>query len=377
MLKFVAAAILVHFTTLQVFSQEKSPAISDYVIIGYVHGNNQMVDFSKIPAEKLTHINYAFANVIDGVIVDGSAEDAENIAGLRDLKSTNPGIRILVSVGGWGWSKNFSDAVMDARAREIFANSAIEMVKNHQLDGIDLDWEYPGQIGGGNKFSIKDKENFTSVLALIRHKLDSLGGPDHHYLLTIATAANKKYLRHTEMGKAQKYLDYVNIMTYDFHGGWNKVTGHHANLKKSDSDPNHYALSAVQAVNEHVAAGVPKSKLVLGLPFYGRWWSKVEPKNHGLYQPSRGVAGAVKYRLLADSLINKNGFVQYFDSTAAAPYLWNVDSGTFVTFDNTGSFKLKCEYVKKEGLAGVMFWEYKGDDGSLVNSLHDNLNVDK
>lgn len=354
-------------------SAQLQTAEPSYVIIGYVHGNRQLLDGSKIPAEHLTHINYAFANVVDGKIVEGSPEDAANLKSLVGLKERNPNLKILVSAGGWGWSGGFSDAVLTQQSRMVFANSAVDMVVRHQLDGIDLDWEYPGLPGAGNPHRPEDKENFTAALQLIREKLDSLGQGQKHYLLTIATAANQQYLDHTEMEKAQAYLDFVNIMTYDFHGGWSSITGHHANFQQSVFDTSAYARSAAGAVTEHLSAGIPIEKLVLGVPFYGRYWAGVNSKDNGLYQAASGKAGSYRYYQLADSLIDSKGYKRYWDSTALAPYLWNEDTRTFITYEDTISLGYKTDYVKAKGMGGIMFWEYKQDDGTLVSFLHQQL----
>ena len=131
---------------------------SKYKIIGYVAGWRGL-DFSIIEAEKLTHINYAFANVINGEVVFGSEADtidnailnAADIEALLALKAKNPNLKILISVGGWTWSGNFSDAALTAESREKFAISAVNFLKKYKLDGVDIDWEYPNQVGAGNK----------------------------------------------------------------------------------------------------------------------------------------------------------------------------------------------------------------------------------
>lgn len=352
---------------------EQSPP-SGPVLIGYVYGNSHEIDGLDIPAEKLTHINYAFANIINGQVVEGHPNDRRNLAALRRLKGRNPNLQILVSVGGWGWSGGFSDAVLTDSSRQVFANSIVRFIQRFQLDGIDLDWEYPGQPGAGNTHRPEDKQNFTTALKLIREKLDSLGGDQKYYLLTIATGANQRYLDHTEMHLAQEYLDYINIMTYDFRGGWDPYTGHHAALLPSVLDTGRYARGAAVAVEEHLLAGITPEKLVMGVPFYGRWWSQVRPERNGLYQPSAGKAGSHRFYLLADSLIDRNGYRRHFDSTAMAPYLWQPDSMIFVTYEDTISFDHKVRYIKDKGLAGFMFWEYKGDNGTLVDFLHRKLN---
>ncbi|MEM6321795.1 MAG: glycoside hydrolase family 18 protein [Bacteroidota bacterium] len=359
---------------------KKEPTIANeepakkYRTIAYVNriADNWGEDFEK--AKQITHINFAFANIKDGRMVEGKPEDGATIQKLQQLKKVNPELKILVSVGGWTWSKNFSDAVLTPESREIFAQSALDFLKKHQLDGIDLDWEYPGLPGNGNPHRPEDKENFTAILQLIREKLDAYGNGQTHYLLTIATGASKAYLEHTNMAEAQKYLDFINIMTYDFHGAGEDKTGHHANLFVSEYDDNSVALCAATAVQQHLAAGIPADKLVLGVPFYGRWWHGVESVNNGCYQ-SRTIkgGGAYTYQFIADSLLNQNGFQYHWDESAKAPYLWRPSDGQFVTYENPTSLKIKVDFVKAKGLSGVMFWEFNGDNGALLPAISEYL----
>ncbi|MEM1118797.1 MAG: glycoside hydrolase family 18 protein [Bacteroidota bacterium] len=342
--------------------------------IAYVNRleDNWGKEFEK--AKHITHINYAFANIKDGKIVNGSPEDDATIRQLQQLKKVNPELKILISVGGWTWSKNFSDAVLTPASREIFAQSAIDFLKNHQLDGIDLDWEYPGLPGNGNTHRPEDKENFTAILKLIREKLNAYGKGKHSYLLTIATGASKAYLEQTNMAEAQKYLDFINIMTYDFHGAGENKTGHHANLFVSKYDDNAVTLCAATAVQQHLDAGIPANKLVLGVPFYGRWWHSVDSINNGCYQ-KRVIegGGAYTYNFIADSLINKNGFQYHWDEKAKAPYLWRPTDGQFVTYENPKSLKIKVDFVKSKKLGGIMFWEFNGDNGELLATISEYL----
>ncbi|UCE08771.1 MAG: glycoside hydrolase, partial [bacterium] len=197
-------------------------------IIGYIFPQNKILNPGEIAVEKLTHINYAFADIRNGKIIEGFEHDAKNFKILNGLKSKNPGLKILISVGGWTWSGNFSDMTLTKESRQKFIESSIDFMQKHQLDGIDLDWEYPGLPGMGNTHRKKDKKNFTRLLEEFRNSLDTLGKTNQkHYLLTIAAGAFEDYLNHTEMKKAQLYLDFVNIMTYDFTGAWNPKTGHH------------------------------------------------------------------------------------------------------------------------------------------------------
>lgn len=348
----------------------------DYMVVAYVAGFRDF-DFSKIDASKLTHINYAFANIIDGEVMFGSERidntemNEEDIKSLVALKEVNPDLKVLVSVGGWGWSGNFSDAALTDSSRNRFGASAARFVRDHGLDGIDLDWEYPNHPGAGNIYRPEDVQNFTLMLECVRKHIDSLAadqGRKEKYLLTIATGASELYAANTELGKLQQYLDFINIMTYDFHHGASYQTGHHANLHLSSSDaPDGDATD--RAVRIHIRDGVPPSKLNIGIPFYGRVWKGVEPVNNGLYRDARTTGAGMP---LADVLkaIADSAFTRHYDSSAAAPFLWNERDSVFISWDDEVSIAAKMEFVKAEKLGGVMFWEYTEDiNGMLLNSL--------
>jgi len=354
-------------------SRKSSP-----VLIGYVSGQGWSKE--QIDGQKLTHINYAFAvPSADGTLAPLSARDSANLAALTSLRAGNKDLKILLSIGGWGGCKYFSDAALTAASRRKFANAAVALLKKHKLDGLDIDWEYPAQVGAGNIFRPEDKQTFTLFLKALRDRLDEQGKQDKrsaaaHYLLTAATGGDTAFVSHTELGKAQRYLDYVNLMTYDLYHGNDKVTGHHSPLgqsKKGDQSRN----SSISAVEGHIRAGVPANKLVLGLPFYGRGWTGVTPVDNGLYQPATGKHLFISYDELAEKYIGKNGYTRYWDTDAQAPYLWNPDSKTFISYADEASFTPKVEYVKKKGLAGVMFWEYIYDlrEQKLLNKLVSDL----
>ncbi len=347
----------------------KEPIIDKYKVIAYVHGWNDILETHKEKAKQITHINYAFANIKDGKVIEGYSSDTETLKKLNTLKSVNPDLKILISVGGWSWSKNFSDAVLTEQTREVFANSAVEFMQKHNIDGIDLDWEYPGQIGDNNTFRQEDKENFTAVLKLIREKLEAI--KPNIYLLTIATGANQSYLDHTNMAEAHQYLDFINIMTYDYFTGGSSKTGHHSSLFQSKTNKN--AMYSAKAVEQHVKAGIPIQKLVLGVPFYGRWWKGVNDENRGLYQDSSGERGGFSFKEIEENYINKNGFEALWDDTAKAPYLWNVTEKQFVTYENSKSLKYKIDYIKEKKMGGVMFWQLFGDSDTLLNTISNNL----
>lgn len=347
----------------------------DRVIIAYLFPQERVIHPAEIAAEKLTHINYAFADIKGGKVVEGFSHDAENFKVLAGLRKKHPHLRILVSVGGWTWSGAFSDMALTPKSRLLFVESAVDFVRRHDLDGFDVDWEYPGLPGNGNVHRPEDRANFTALMAELRAALDAQAKKtSRRYLLTFAAGASAEFLANTEMDTVQASVDFVNLMTYDFReAGGDPLAGHHANLFQQQSDPK--KVSADRAVREFLAAGVPSEKLVLVVPFYGRAWGEVEAKDNGLYQPGKALAEPLdtKYPSLA-GLVGKGGWVREWDDVAQAPFLWNADKRTFVSYEDPESLRRKCRYVREMGLAGVMFWEYTVDStGQLLGTLFTEL----
>jgi chitinase len=346
-------------------------APSSREIIAYVFPQGRVLAPDEINVRRLTRINYAFANIKDGQIVEGFSHDAENFASLNKLKRTNPSLKILVSVGGWTWSGGFSDAALTPRSRARFILSAVRFIERYKLDGLDIDWEYPAQPGAGNTFRPEDKHNYTLLLAELRHRFDKEQLRLHRRLYTsIATGASSKFLLNTEMDKVQHYVDTVNLMTYDFYVG-GPATGHDAPLFHNPADPKN--VSADRSVTEYEQAGVPASKIVLGLPFYGRSWGEVENRNNGLFQPGKAARGVhFSYPELPNLIAT--GFVRHWDFAAAAPYLYNPRTKVFVTYEDPQSIAEKCKYVNAHKLRGIMFWEYSNDTtGILLEAVHGGL----
>ena len=345
-------------------------------VIAYVFPKSRVVASAEIAAEKLTRINYAFANIAKGQIIEGDPVDAANYSMLQSLKQRNPSLQVMVSVGGWLWSGQFSDVVLTPASRARFIDSVIVFLRRYQLDGLDIDWEYPGLVGAGNKFRPEDKANFTALLRELRERFDREQGSMHRrLLLSIAAAGSEEYLSHTEMGVDARYLDTVNLMAYDYYepddGG---VTANHAPLYTDPADPK--KVSADASVRAMEAAGVPPAKIVLGVPFYGHVWGKVDAANHGLFQSGGPVPNTYAgYDVIASKMLG-HGFTRYWDDAAKAPYLYNAALHEFVSYEDPESLALKCAYVRKQGLGGVMFWEYFSDPGGvLLTTIDDGLGL--
>ncbi len=369
----ISISLIVFFFNCSKEVKTQEAVDKDLKIIGYVAGYEDY-DPAKVDATKLTHINYAFANIVDGKPKFELDVDSIKISKLVALKKVNPNLKVLYSIGGWVWSDKFSHVAAYRETREQFAISSVKLMKKHGFDGIDLDWEYPGQRAEDNAFRPSDKENFTLLLAEIRKYLEKAGMADNtHYLLTIATGADQAYINYTDLRKAHEYLDFINVMCYDYYHGWHFQTGHHANLYPSDKE-RFTGNSGEEAINRHIKAGVPANKLVMGIPFYGRQWGKVALSKDGLYQTAMSTGIIVPYWDIVKKLKSAK-YKKLYDDSAKASYLWNAQDSIFISWETPKEIHLKTEYIKQKGLGGAMFWEYSLDkDQALLNTLFENIN---
>ncbi|NEW06281.1 glycoside hydrolase family 18 protein [Paenibacillus sp. SYP-B3998] len=319
-------------------------------------------------ANRLTHLNIAFGLVRDHEV---HVDDMRNMSYVRAIKSYNPKLNILLSIGGWG-AGGFSEAASSIEGRQTFAKTSVNLLKKYELDGLDIDWEYPSYAAAGIQASPKDRITFTLLLKELREQLDQQGQADNRrYLLTIAAGADQYYIDGTEMDKVQDYLDLIQLMTYDMRGGFQTLTGHHTNLYTPSGDL--FRISVQASVQLFMEAGVPAEKIVIGAAFYSRQWQGVPNINHGLHQMTSSFGGyGATYSQLTANFIDKNGFQRYWDDEAKAPYLY--DGSTFISYDDPDSLRAKCTYIRETGIAGIMFWEYGQDDSSqLLKTLWEEL----
>jgi len=316
-----------------------------------------------IHTQKLTHLNVAFAHIDKDHRV--SIESPAAIQTLTALKKGDSRLKILLSVGGWQ-AEGFSDAALTDSSRHAFADSAIDLLRQFSLDGIDIDWEYPGIGQAGIKFRPEDKQNFTLLLKTLRATLGN------RYLLTIA-AADHEFVENIELDRVPAYLDWINLMSYDFFNSLTATTGHHAGLYRAE-----HALprdrNTDSAVSQYLAAGVPPQKIVLGVAFYGRGFAGVTARNNGVNQPYEHFEAAHDYKDLVANFIGQRGFVRYWDNRAQAPYLWNPTDHTFISYDDPQSIAVKARYVLQHRLGGMMFWELSEDrDDELLDVINATL----
>ena len=342
-------------------------------VVGYYAGWSSYLGYapSDVPAEQLTQINYAFA-AIDGttgkLVLDNPTQDKKNFQGLLALKKRNPELRIVLSVGGWDYSTYFSDVASTAKGRETFAQSCVDLLTAHGLDGMDLDWEYP--VSGGQPGVIhrpQDKENFTLLLQAIRNALDRQERRDgREYVLTIAGAAGSGYLSNIQAQAVAQIVDHVFLMTYDIHGPWDKYADLNAPLyTPADSSPQ-YRYSVDAAVRDWLKAGVPAEKLVLGMPLYGYIYQGVRSANSGLYS-TFSSAKSVTYNQLKASYLGNSTYRKLRHAAAQVPYLYG--NGAFISYDDAASIAAKAQLALERGLGGIGFWELSQDaEAELISS---------
>ncbi|KAK5008193.1 Endochitinase 1 [Elasticomyces elasticus] len=360
-----------------------------YFVNWAIYGRNHQPQH--LPAEKLTHILYAFANVRPDsgeVYLTDSWSDTDkhyptdswndsgtNVYGcvkqLFLLKKRNRNLKVLLSIGGWTYSSSFAAPASSESGRKRFAESAVQLLKDLGLDGIDIDWEYPKD----------DAEacNYVLLLQETRQALDAYAqslSNDHTspcFFLTIASPAGPANYEKLHLREMDQYLDFWNMMAYDFAGSWDAQAGHQANLYPSKADPRSTPFDVEAAVRYYVENGVPAQKIVLGMPLYGRAFQNTK----GPGEPFKGVGegswegGVWDYKALP----RPNAQV-YHDDEACASSCYDRDSGTMVTYDTPTIAARKVEYIRQHGLGGGMWWESSGDkvgDESLINIVYQGL----
>ena len=363
---------------------EKAPVVMAY----YVPERDFQPE--KIPVEKLTHIIYSFTNVIDGEMKFRNPESAgEKLRQLVLQKERNPDLQVMIACGGWG-ADGFSDMALTLESRQKFVQSAKAFIEDYQLDGLDIDWEYPSISGAGTMARDEDKENFTSLMQELRAALDQIDRPQ---TLTFASAGWKRYYENVELDKVMPYVDYMNVMTYDQVGGSSPYTGHHTALgliteedmagtpamiylesRREEMAKRGYTWeprSAEKIVDFCIDHGVDPAQIVIGAAFYGRAWKGVHPDDNGLYQKNGGAhIGWSAYHQIRREFETDPNYKRFWDPIAKAPFLFSEADSIFISYDDTVSVRLKTHYAMEKELGGIMFWEL-GNDTKEKNGLLD------
>lgn len=281
--------------------------------------------------------------------------------------------KVLLSIGGSSFSSNFSQGVSTPLGREKFSSSAVALVSNLGFDGIDLDWEYPADDAQAN--------NLLLLLQLIRSDLDkfsnSLGPSEfkgfrtYHFELTVACSANPDNYRRLQLADMAPYVDFWNLMAYNYAGSWSLDAGYQANIWDSTKLPKSTPFNTETAVQYYTSNGVNASKIMLGMPVYGRSFEATD----GLGQPFNGVGsgtwenGVYDYKALPLS-----GAVENHDVSIGSSYSYDKVKRQLITYDNVEAVKQKANWIIEMGLGGAVWWESsadRSDNNSLIRSFLD------
>jgi chitinase len=356
-INLIALFLLCLFTTNSFAQKNKKMDI-----IAYYTGDDKLINEYEV--NKLDQIIFSFCHLKNGKLSVDSPKDSITIKHLVSLKATNPQLKIVLSLGGWGGCEPCSAAFSTDEGRLTFAKSVKEVSDYFKVDGLDLDWEYPSIEGlPGHLYQAADKPNFTDLLKKLRSTLGK------KYELSFAAGGFQKCLDESIDWKGvAPYVNRINIMSYDLVNGYSKVTGHHTPLYSTNPKEE----STDRAVTYLLKQGVPAEKLVIGGAFYTRTWKNVENINNGLYQAGEHIPGA-DFKNFATTYTEANGWKYFYDEKAQAPYWYNATTKTFATSDDIKSIKAKTEYVKAKKLGGIMFWELTLDSpkNGMVNAIYE------
>lgn len=340
-------------------------------------GSATRYPISQIPADKLTHLFYAFATIEDGRCVAKSPDASEHFTALAELKRKHPRLRTLISIGGWG-AGGFSDAASTARSRRRFVDSCVALffdTHRGSFDGVDIDWEYP-VYGGPPEIGARrqDRRNMTLMAREFRRQLGKLGQKrGQAFLLTAALPAGRMQSTGPydpalsyELGELAEVLDFINLMTYDMGTAFSMVASFNAPLHEVVEDPLGQPMrrwnNVAGAIDYYQQQGVPAHKLVLGVPFYGRGYLVSSEANHGLYQPYASAFAPGDWRNMKRVLLSDPQWEQHWHPVAQAPWLFHRGERKFVSYEDPKSIGIRAQLAKDRGLLGVFMWELTGDD---------------
>ena len=387
-----------------------------------------------IPADQLTHLNYAFmdfdanGNLIftdKGAAVESPVgmegvtwgdANAGLLAAFQELKAENPNLKIGISLGGWSKSGDFSEVAASPEKTKNLVNNVLDFIRYTNMDFVDLDWEYPCAVRQPDKVDNQndegtpnskpeDKENYIKLLKAFRTALDEQEKQiGKEYELSVALPAPiAKIDDGIDVDELFNVVDFANIMTYDMRGAWDPITGHQTGLYTNPNDPyKGKGLSVDESVNYLISKGAEPEKIVVGAAYYTRGWEKstgedLDKNNPGLFKsvekvnqdadrtPTSGAnnyapvkdgdggrrGGVWPYRKLSELKKAYPGLKEYWDDTAKAPYLYDEESGAFFTYDNVRSIEEKCNYVNQNSLGGMIAWMASQD--APINAIRGEL----
>src|SRR5690554_904446 len=319
----------------------------------FAYAYSARTGFNEMAIETIDVVNHAFSSVINGVVSVGAS-------GRQDLlELRKQGIRVNLCIGGYRDAAiPISQAARTKAGREKLAASIVDAIEQYHFDGIDLDWEYPGYYSDSSGYEIsqaEDTKNYTLLVAEIKRQVKAANSD---YLVTAAVPGGPWGPTRYDISGISKHLDYLLLMTYDLHA--NHL--HHTALYPSEGKTT-VGCTVQETVDYYKNQGAPANKLIIGAAFYGRVVS-INSSRHG----SSFNYDHILLRMEKDTV------TKHWDDVAKAPYLIDSENNDKISYDDSESIKYKIEYLKDEGLAGIMFWEYTADTSrDLLQSIHDNM----
>ncbi|MGL4820601.1 MAG: glycosyl hydrolase family 18 protein, partial [Bacilli bacterium] len=389
--------------------------------------------------DSLTHIQYSFATVNDQTnkidFSDRKAAIEETFAGrdmqhkgqpvsldptlpykghfnmLQVMKKKYPDVKILISVGGWGASRGFFKMLDSEANMEIFANSVVDFLRTYNFDGVDIDFEYysaTSQSGNPADFDLSESRrktinaSYNTMHRILREKLDAAGAQDgKQYVQSAAVTASSWVLGGVSSNDFVNYLDFVSVMSYDYHGGWNEFVENQANIYPDPADRETTQMLmptlSFDWSYRYYRGVLPAEKILMGIPYYTRGWENVSGGTNGLHGSSKTPATG-KYNIWGDDL-NNDGVLEpaganplwhvlnlidqdantkrYWDPVGKVPHVWNDKDRVFLTFEDEESIDERLKYIKEKNLGGALIWVMDGDFGPNPNYVKGSTDVTK
>jgi chitinase len=357
-------------------NREKARVAAQRKVIGYfpewgVYEAHNFFTPDKVDYSGLTHLNYGFAVVKDGVVTMHDTDKAPGLIKDLDKRTEAANVAHMISVGGWNNSQEgvFEAATATNAGLEKLANSMVSYMAQWNFDGLDIDWEYPDTEA--------EKAQFTKLIQSLRTKLDAQGKKDDkYYQLSAAVTTNHNNIQFINPAVTAPLLDSVNVMAYDIHGAFDPLTGHNAPLYENSHDEDK-DLNVADTMSAYVNTWqVPKAKLMMGIPYYGRGWGHVPGTElipglpgmfntgaatvKGAWDDADQLTGTNPWYVLKQKL-NTGEYTRYWDSESHVPYLYSETTQEFLTYDDPQSIREKVDYINEQGFGGAILWDISGD----------------